>query len=441
MASFDEPEEVDELLDEEEASPLQALPKTSCCGMQCSPAWLGCLVCQLVCSVPALILVPSIAGVEDSGWAITTCVLALLVLCGCCVIVNCLCQAFCDDGYEEKGPVNLQAQHEKVMALTEADVEDQVMFDPYAITDGGGGAPGGGSALSLARPPRGMAPGGGAVSDTSYYELLGVAEDASAAEIKRSYYKLALQVHPDKHPDDPEAQAKFQAIGQAYQVLSNEQLRARYDAGGVEGVEGEDFMDSSMLFVMIFGNDKFEDLVGILPIAAEMEGVATGVGQTAAGQLLRQKQREAQVALALAERLRPVTTGEMAVAAFADGAREEAVELAAAPFGASLLFHIGRVYAAMAERHLGYAKGFGLAGHRAAWKERRHAMKQTVGALADAAKVAKEAHKAMGAVEDPDDEDFIPDAESIPKFLKVTTTSQPLLSRFWAASRPLLGRF
>ena len=82
-----------------------------------------------------------------------------------------------------------------------------------------------------------MAPGGGVVSDTSYYELLGVAEDASAAEIKRSYYKLALQVHPDKHPDDPEAQAKFQAIGQAYQVLSNEQLRARYDAGGVEGVE------------------------------------------------------------------------------------------------------------------------------------------------------------------------------------------------------------
>ena len=85
----------------------------------------------------------------------------------------------------------------------------------------------------------------------------------------------------------------------------------------------------------------------------------------------------------------------------------------------------------MAERHLGYAKGFGLAGHRAAWKERRHAMKQTVGALADAAKVAKEAHKAMGAVEDPDDEDFIPDAESIPKFLKVTTASQCLfLGRF-----------
>ena len=109
---------------------------------------------------------------------------------------------------------------------------------------------------ALAHPPRGMAPGGGALTDTSYYDLLGVASDASAGEIKKAYYKLAVQVHPDKNPDDPEAQVKFQAIGQAYQVLSNEQLRARYDAGGVEGVEGEDFMDSSMLFVMIFGNEK-----------------------------------------------------------------------------------------------------------------------------------------------------------------------------------------
>ena len=400
------------------------MKKSRVCGMECAHSTLGCLVCQLVCTVPALILVPSIAGVESVGWAVTTCTLGLLVLCGCTVVCSCLFSALCDDGFDVEGEVNLQEQHERIMALTEKDLEAQVYIDPYKLADGegrGGGGGGGGPAgtstalsTALAHPPRGMAPGGGAVNDMSYYDLLGVPHDASAAAIKKAYYKLAVQVHPDKNPDDPEAQAKFQAIGQAYQVLSNEQLRARYDARGAEGVEGEEFMDSSMLFVMIFGNEKFEEYVGELPIAAEMDPDAA---PTAAGQLLRQKQREAQVAYRLSEKLSGVTAGTTPLEDFLAKAREEAVELSASPFGASLLYHIGRVYCAMAERHLGYETGLGLAGHRAAFKERRHAMKQTAGAVVDMAKVAKEVHKTVGA-EGPD-EDLVPDAEQIPQFLKV----------------------
>jgi DnaJ-class molecular chaperone len=66
------------------------------------------------------------------------------------------------------------------------------------------------------------------VTDLEYYNLLGVPPNASQSEIKKKYYLKAKECHPDKHPNDPEAAAKFQKIGEAYQVLSDEKLRARY---------------------------------------------------------------------------------------------------------------------------------------------------------------------------------------------------------------------
>lgn len=65
------------------------------------------------------------------------------------------------------------------------------------------------------------------VTDLEYYHLLGVPPNASSSEIKKKYYLKAKECHPDKHPNDPEAAAKFQKIGEAYQVLSDEKLRAR----------------------------------------------------------------------------------------------------------------------------------------------------------------------------------------------------------------------
>ena len=63
------------------------------------------------------------------------------------------------------------------------------------------------------------------------YAVLGVSRDADADTIKKAYRKLARQLHPDVNPD-PEASARFQEVGRAYEILSDPQKRAAYDRGG-----------------------------------------------------------------------------------------------------------------------------------------------------------------------------------------------------------------
>ncbi|XP_037128565.1 dnaJ homolog subfamily C member 9 [Syngnathus acus] len=65
------------------------------------------------------------------------------------------------------------------------------------------------------------------------YEVLGIKKEATEAEIRRSYYKVSLKVHPDRAPDDPQATEKFQVLGKLYAVLSDKEQRAVYDEQGV----------------------------------------------------------------------------------------------------------------------------------------------------------------------------------------------------------------
>ncbi len=96
-----------------------------------------------------------------------------------------------------------------------------------------------------------------------YYEVLGVSKTASEADIKRAYRRMAMKYHPDKNPDDKEAEAKFKECAEAYEVLSDADKRKRYDQFGHEGLRGMGMHDfSRMNFDDIFSMFGLDDLLG-----------------------------------------------------------------------------------------------------------------------------------------------------------------------------------
>jgi molecular chaperone DnaJ len=106
------------------------------------------------------------------------------------------------------------------------------------------------------------------VSHKDYYQILGVSRNATEEEIKKAYRKLAFQYHPDRNPDNKEAEEKFKEISEAYQVLSDPQKRAIYDQYGEEGLKGggfgsaTDFDLSEALRVFMEGFGGFNDFFG-----------------------------------------------------------------------------------------------------------------------------------------------------------------------------------
>lgn len=97
-----------------------------------------------------------------------------------------------------------------------------------------------------------------------YYEVLNVDRNASDADLKKAYRKLALQYHPDRNPGDAAAEEKFKEAAEAYDVLSDAQKRQLYDRFGHQGLEGSGFSGFSG-FEDIFSSfgDIFEDFFGL----------------------------------------------------------------------------------------------------------------------------------------------------------------------------------
>jgi len=75
------------------------------------------------------------------------------------------------------------------------------------------------------------------MSETDYYALLGVSKNATDAEIKKAYRKLAMKYHPDHTKGDKTAEEKFKKISEAYAVLSDKEKRKQYDTFGADGFQ------------------------------------------------------------------------------------------------------------------------------------------------------------------------------------------------------------
>ncbi len=101
-----------------------------------------------------------------------------------------------------------------------------------------------------------------AATKRDYYEVLGVGRSASSDELAKAYRKLALKYHPDSNRDDADAIAKFKEAAEAYEVLSDQEKRARYDQYGHAGVDGRSgFQDMGDIFDAFTGT-IFESFFG-----------------------------------------------------------------------------------------------------------------------------------------------------------------------------------
>lgn len=104
-----------------------------------------------------------------------------------------------------------------------------------------------------------------------YYEILGVSKNASDDDIKRAYRRMAIKYHPDKNPNNKEAEKKFKECAEAYEVLSDPQKRKKYDQFGHEGLRGAGVRDYShmkwedigSIFEDIFGFGDIGDIFGM----------------------------------------------------------------------------------------------------------------------------------------------------------------------------------
>ncbi|RPA75212.1 DnaJ-domain-containing protein [Ascobolus immersus RN42] len=109
------------------------------------------------------------------------------------------------------------------------------------------------------------------VKETEYYDILGVSPTATQLEIKKAYRTKAIELHPDKNPDDPTAKERFQAVSEAYQVLGVEDQRKKYDEFGKEGSKPDNgFEDPAEFFGMIFGGEAFYKLIGEISLMKDL---------------------------------------------------------------------------------------------------------------------------------------------------------------------------
>ena len=275
--------------------------------------------------------------------------------------------------------------------------------------------------------------GNGIVKETEFYEILGVKPEATTQDIKKAYYKQAMLVHPDKNPNDPNANKTFQKLSQAYQVLSDPESRSKYDVQGSKSLEqsGKE-IDQRAFFSALFGSLKFEPYVGELSLSglakqmmnhSDPDAGPTGVHAHQSGGA-REKRRERRRRIFCAKNLKNrleqfVTNREEA--AFIKAAYLEAHSLSKASFGLQMLRTLGWVYTYRAEKFIADEKGNIMSKKWASWKStgRNYSNMAAIASNVTKAFVAVNKMSSGGAGGEPDEEQMKKQMEaSLPVLLE-----------------------
>lgn len=202
------------------------------------------------------------------------------------------------------------------------------------------------------------------VKDDHFYKVLGVQPNASSSTIKKNYYKLAREFHPDRatsddsHRDAESNKRKFQEIAQAYQVLSDDQLRKEYDTNGIStDLNAADSvspatLDPSLLAAYLFGSDKFNSFFGRLATSTSaMLGDTTFMTKEQARTL--QYRRCARLALELVRKVQPYYTLAENQEPWRRKFTKQSQDLLKTSFGYELVRLIGMSYHLLALQFLG----------------------------------------------------------------------------------------
>jgi hypothetical protein len=272
------------------------------------------------------------------------------------------------------------------------------------------------------------------VKDREYYDLMGVSTNATAGEIKKAYYKEARKCHPDKCQDDPEAATKFQALGHAYQILSNEQTRASYDKNGKPDSNSADAnlaneIDPLVFFAVMFGSHLVEPYIGELWIATtadtlmkdameqqqsmDMESMTeedaakflASKSASSEEMTLKQRKREVKCALNLREKIIPFMEAkdEDDIMAFKASIAQEASKIVSTSFGATFLVAIGFTLEVEAEEYIGVqTSALGMGAMNARFRRTRKSTANNwkiMGAGINAATTGRKAMKEVEAVQ------------------------------------------
>jgi len=267
------------------------------------------------------------------------------------------------------------------------------------------------------------------VKDDAYYKLLNVNTGASSAEIKKAYYKEARKVHPDKCPDDPDADEKFQTLGQAYQTLSDPKLRESYDTFGVDSNNNAESLasaiDPTVFFNVMFGSTLVEPYVGELWIASVADIMMKDMADQQRQQnsedneeetqnemfenvmknssknkeaKYKQRRRELNIAFSLKDRVQQYMDGKNDD--FLASCEVEALKISQGSFGGTFLCAIGFALQVEAEEFLGFQNSlFGMEGHAARAKKRANSASNNFRILSTGIKAASAGRKAYKEVE------------------------------------------